>query len=177
MQEEVNDKTFNLCVQATKMTARTLMAAMTKYLSAKDNEKQAEKNGKAQERGRAKEKQKQEARKPKGKQTIKKLQEQGAELTNIQITDKNIKSFDRVARKYGIDYSLKKDASTDPPKYMVFFKAKDVKVMEAAFREYTGKTVLKTKKPSIRKKLSKAIHRVNHRQRQRTRQRGKDQER
>ena len=82
-----------------------------------------------------------------------------------------------MARKYGIDYSLKKDASTDPPRYMVFFKAKDVKVMEAAFREYTGKTVLKTKKPSIRKKLSKAIHRVNHRQRQRTRQRGKDQER
>ena len=45
---------------------------------------------------------------PHGKQTIKQLVAQGAQLTNIQITDQNIKSFDRVARKYGIDYSLKR---------------------------------------------------------------------
>jgi len=37
-----------------------------------------------------------------------------------------------VARKYSIDYSLKKDKSVDPPKYLVFFRAKDVDVMTAA---------------------------------------------
>ena len=51
---------------------------------------------------------------------------QGAQLSNIKITDENIKSFDRVARKYGMDYSLKKEVGADPPKYLVFFKAKDV---------------------------------------------------
>ena len=43
-----------------------------------------------------------------------------------------------MARKYGIDYSLKKEVGADPPKYLVFFKAKDVDVMTAAFREYAG---------------------------------------
>ena len=33
-------------------------------------------------------------------------------------TDENIKSFDRVARKYGIDYSLKKEVGAGPPKYL-----------------------------------------------------------
>ncbi len=43
-----------------------------------------------------------------------------------------------MARKYGIDYSLKKEVGADPPKFLVFFKAKDVDVMTAAFREYAG---------------------------------------
>ena len=52
------------------------------------------------------------------------------ELKNIPITKDNIKSFDRIARKYGVDYSLKKDvASKETPKYLVFFKAKDVDVI------------------------------------------------
>lgn len=29
-------------------------------------------------------------------------------MVNIEITDKNIKSFERYARKYGINYALKK---------------------------------------------------------------------
>ena len=63
----------------------------------------------------------------------------GSKLSNIEITDGNIRSFERVARKYGISYSLKKDKSQNPPRYLVFFRAKDKKVIEAAFREYTGK--------------------------------------
>ncbi|MFR5150302.1 MAG: PcfB family protein [Ruminococcus sp.] len=67
-------------------------------------------------------------------------------MTNIEITDKNIKSFDRVARKYSIDYSLKKDSSTDPPRYLVFFKAKDVDVMTKAFQEYAGISMKKRRR-------------------------------
>ena len=179
MQDEVNDRTFSLCVQTTKMTGRVLVAAIRKLLTARSAQKQAEKNGRAQEKGRIAERKKEAAKQPHGKQTLKTLQEQGAELTNIPISDDNIKSFDRVARKYGIDYSLKKDISTDPPKFYVFFKAKDVKVMEQAFREYAGKTLgkNKVKRPSVRKKLTRALHKVNHRQRQKTRQRGRGQER
>ena len=85
-------------------------------------------------------------KKPHGKQTIKQLIAQGAQLTNIQITDQNIKSFDRVARKYGIDYSLKKDSHVEPPLYLVFFKSKDVDVMTAAFKEYAGVELDQSKK-------------------------------
>ena len=69
----------------------------------------------------------------------------------------NIKSFERVAKKYSIDFSLKKDVTADPPRYYVFFKARDADVMTAAFKEYTGKSLNKDKKPSVRKKLQQAI--------------------
>src|SRR5699024_7613856 len=67
-----------------------------------------------------------------------KLMKQNCQLTNIEVTDGNIKSFEKYARKYGIDFSLKKDNSMSPPRYYVFFKARDVDVMTAAFKEYTG---------------------------------------
>jgi len=50
---------------------------------------------------------------------------QGTGVSNIEISDKNIKSFESVARKYGVDYALKKDASGDTPKWLVFFKGRD----------------------------------------------------
>lgn len=78
-----------------------------------------------------------------------------------------------MARKYGIDYSLKKEVGADPPKYLVFFKAKDVDVMTAAFREYAGVELKKkqVKKPSVRKKLQKSVERkAKHRQRVKQRQ-------
>ena len=110
----------------------------------------------------------------------KQLIAQGAQLTNIQITDQNIKSFDRVARKYGIDYSLKKDSHVKPPLYLVFFKSKDVDVMTAAFKEYAGIELdqSKKKKPSVRKKLQKTQERkAKHRQRVKTKQKVRGQER
>ena len=137
-------------------------------------------NGKSTGKGREKERKRQEMKKPHGKQTIKQLIAQGAQLTNIQITDQNIKSFDRVARKYGIDYSLKKDSHVEPPLYLVFFKSKDVDVMTAAFKEYAGIEMdqSKKKKPSVRKKLQKTKERkAKQRQRVKTRQKVRGQER
>jgi hypothetical protein len=40
-----------------------------------------------------------------GKVTVKELAKQNAGMVNIEITDKNIKSFERYARKYGINYA------------------------------------------------------------------------
>lgn len=96
---------------------------------------------------------------------IKSLQKSGAQITNIVVTDTNIKSFDRVARKYGIDYSLKKAEQEGKTEYLVFFKAKDVDVMTAAFKEYTGVSLKKEQRQSIRKKLEKVKEQLsNHRQ-------------
>ena len=96
---------------------------------------------------------------------------QNCQITNIEVTDGNIKSFEKYARKYNIDFSLKKDTSVSPPRYFVFFKARDVDIMTAAFKEYTGKQLSKRKKPSLRKKLSQTKERqAKHREREKNRQ-------
>jgi len=49
--------------------------------------------------------------------------------------------------------------------YLVFFKAKDVDVMTAAFKEYTSETLKKQKRESVRQKLEKVKEELsNHRQ-------------
>ena len=149
MQEEVNEKTVSLCITGGKVTVRLLKQAMMRFLVAIEKEK-------------AEKARKQQVKEPPdkdyhGKQSLKKLAQQNVQLSNIEITDNNIKAFEKVAKKYGIDFSLKRDKSEDPPRYFVFFKARDVDVMTAAFREFTGKTLNKTKKPSVRKKLQQAI--------------------
>ena len=74
-------------------------------------------------------------------------------VSNIEINDGNIKSFERVAKKYGIDYALKKDKSENPPKYLVFFKGRDTDVLNLAFKEYVGKQMKQKDKPSIMENL------------------------
>ena len=111
-----------------------------------------------------------------GKQTMEKLMRQNVQLSNIEITDGNIKSFERVAKKYSIDFSLKKDVTADPPRYYVFFKARDADVMTAAFKEYTGKSLNKDKKPSVRKKLQQAITKSLAKHRELEKTKGKEKE-
>ena len=102
-------------------------------------------------------------RAPLGKQSVKSLVRQGAGVQNIEITDKNIRSFQLVARKYGVDYALKKDTSSQPPRYLVFFKARDTDALTAAFREFSGKQLKRSKKPSILVQLKKfQVQIVNH---------------
>ena len=158
MQEEVNDKTIALSVKTTKLTGTVLKVAMQKFLSEM-----------------AKQKQKSKVQPKQGKQTMKQLMKKNTQITNIEVTDGNIRSFERVARKYGIDFSLKKDTSEQPPKYIVFFKARDVDVMTAAFKEYTANDLKKTNKPSLRKRLAKAMETVRkHREKvkEKTKDRG-----
>ena len=84
--------------------------------------------------------------KPTGKQTVKQLIGQNQGVSNIEITDSNIKSFERVARKYGVDFAVKKDRSVSPPKYLIFFKGRDADALTAAFKEYTAKEVRRASK-------------------------------
>lgn len=166
MQEEVNEKTISLCITGGKISAQILKAAMLKALARMEQEKR---NGKQKHMERRQEK---SGAIYHGKQSLEKLMKQNCQISNIEVTDGNIRSFEKCARKYGIDFSLKKDTSIFPPRYFVFFKAKDVDVMTAAFKEYTGKSLNKGKKPSVRKKLELAKERVaRHREREKTKQR------
>jgi len=100
----------------------------------------------------------------KGEQTVKQLVRQGQGVSNIEITDKNIKSFESVARKYGVDFALKKDNTEHPPKWLVFFKAKDADALTAAFKEFTAKEAKrsKIKKPSVLAALGSFAEKVKN---------------
>lgn len=169
MQDEVNEKTVSLCIRCGKVTANLLKAAMKKALVKMEQEKQKLK-------GQKQPKQDKEDKTHKGKQSMDKLMKQNVQLSNIEITDGNIKSFERVAKKYSIDFSLKKDVNADPPRYYVFFKARDADVMTAAFKEYTGQSLNKDKKPSVRKKLQQAISKSLKKHRELEKTKGKEKE-
>ena len=172
MQEEINHKTITVYIRGAKVTAHTLKAALRAMLRAREKHRQNVQRRDSQYA------QDDDVAISRGKRTLRDLQDEGSELSNIEITDKNIRSFEKVARKYSIDYSLKKDKSVDPPKYLVFFRAKDVDVMTAAFKEYTGVTLKKSRKVSIRKRLQKAIQRsAKHREREKVKQKDRGQER
>ena len=128
MQEDIDHRAVTLAINATKITARVLKSAITKYLAHRKQKSRAA---------------------PTGKQTVKQIVGQGQGVTNIEITDQNIKSFERVARKYGVDYALKKDMTGEKPRYLVFFKAKDTDALTAAFKEFTAKTLKREEKPSV----------------------------
>ena len=133
MQEEITGKTIMLAVNTTKLTAGVLERMVKAYLSGQG----------------------QKIHQPKqGKQTVKDLVKQNAGVSNIEITDGNIRSFDRVAKKYHVDYAIKKDKNVNPPKYMVFFKARDADVLTQAFRDYVHANERKAKKRvSVKKNL------------------------
>ena len=97
---------------------------------------------------------------------------------NIEITDGNIKSFERVAKKYRLDFALKKDSSTKPPTYYVFFKGQDTEMMNLAFKKYLGVQMNKKDKPSIMKKLmhfKDAVSKGKNRERAREQQKDRGQ--
>ena len=93
MQEEVTQKTIALSMKTGKLTAQALQAALKKYLQHR-------------------------AKGPKlhhGKQSLKQLKAHGAALTNIEVTEANIGVFKPCAKKYGVDFTLRKDKTTQPP--------------------------------------------------------------
>lgn len=135
MQEEVENRSVTLTISAVKLTGRVLKAAISKYMAYR-KEKKVEKTRAGPVVSH-------------GKQTVKELAAQNQGMTNIEVTDSNIKSFERVARKYGVDFAVKKDKSGEIPKYLVFFKARDSDALTAAFTEFTAKKVRNAEKPSV----------------------------
>ena len=142
MQDYINDQSKTVVIKANKITAKVLAKALRAVL-AKMNKSKAPPNTRV---------------KHKGKQRVDQLVKQGDGVTNIEITDANIKAFEPIARKYGIEYALQKDDSESPPKWLVFFKPRDADALTAAFKEFTAKTLKrnKQKKPSLLGRLKEA---------------------
>lgn len=146
MQEEVTGKSVALIIDGAKMSEQVLEKALQKFLEGQKNKS------------------------PKihrGKQTLKQLAGQNAGLANIEISDKNIKAFTHVAKKYHVDFALKKDITAEQPRYLVFFKSRDADAITAAFQEFASRKMGRDEKPSIRERLAQAkeqaAQKVEHR--------------
>ncbi len=133
MQEEVEQRVVTLIVDCAKLTEQELRKALGKLLEQMKSRKQS--------------------KQPHGKMTVKELAAQNKGMQSIEVTDKNIGSFSRIARKYGIDFAPFK--AKDKKRYLIFFKAQDTDAMTAAFQEYTAKVVSRTERPSVLAKLAK----------------------
>lgn len=80
-------------------------------------------------------------------------QNQGA--TNVEIDKSGMKNFERLARKYGVDFAVRKDKSVNPPRYFVFVRSKDSDALDAICKEHDARTMTKDKKPSVLAQLKK----------------------
>lgn len=144
MQEEVENKTVNLAVKSTKVTATVLYKGLRAYVN-HCKKKAAQK--------------KVETTEPvKGKQSVKELIGQGQGVSSMPIGDKGIRDFKRICKKYGVDFAIVKDKNENPPVYTVFFKAKDADAIASVLKEYSAKQMKKQEKkerPSILEKLKK----------------------
>ena len=82
MQEEVEQRVVTLIVNCSKLTEQELRKALGKLLTHLKTQHQT--------------------KQPHGKMTVKKLAAQNRGLQSVEVTDQNIGSFNRIARKYGI---------------------------------------------------------------------------
>ena len=59
-----------------------------------------------------------------GKQSVKALIRQGQGVSSIPLADEGLKDFQKIAKKYGVDFAVVKDKEASPPVYTVFSRRK-----------------------------------------------------
>ena len=131
MQEEIERETVALVFKAGKFTVETfsnaIHNALEKGLRALPHEKEAS-----------------------GKMSLKELIGKGDKADRIEISRDSLKTFQRVAAKYNVDYAIHKIPEGEESKYYVFFQAKDTATIECAFKEYVAVNEKKTKHKNYR---------------------------
>ena len=126
MQEEIEMRTVTLAIHASKFSGRVMKNGIAKLLRVMYGKATA----------------------PHGKQSVRQLARQNQGMTNIEIDDPDIHAFERIARRYGVDFAIKR-AKGDETKYLVFFKARDADALTAAFQEYTDRRIRHAERPSL----------------------------
>ena len=123
-------------MKASKLTARSLAYALRAV-------------------GRKIAKEYQASKTPHGKQSVKKLMAHGVATNSIELSG-DTKTFDRVARKWNVDYAFYKAGSN---KYLLFFKSGQADAITACFSEYSKKVLNKSKsrRTPIREQLKQGV--------------------
>lgn len=140
MQEEVENRTLTLGINTTKFTGRVLQAALSKYLAHRKEKKlQASRDSPDV--------------KPFGKVSMEELQQEHGDMRQVDVQDKSLRDFDRIAREHGVRYTVFK---TEKGHYQIFFKAPNEANMTAAFQKFTAVKVKKAeRRESVLGKLEK----------------------
>ena len=135
--EEIARKTLNMEVKAGKVTAKLLLTLLKKLM------KEAEKLGGLEKLVSSK------GNEVKLKDIVKKGQ-----LEEIPVEEAELKELKKELNRYGVKFSVMKDKESG--KYSVFFQAKDMKVMDKAFKHALAESEKKTeRKESIHKNIEK----------------------
>ena len=140
--EDVSRRTIAVSIKATKLTGRVLAQAC---LAVGRKIKKAH-------RARQTPHGKQTVRQL-GKQTVRQLMGHGAATNSIEV--ESPKDFDRVARRWNVDYAFYK---TGPDKYLLFFKSGQADAITACFSEYSRRVLKRSKsqRVPIREQLKRA---------------------
>ena len=138
--EDVSRRTLALSVRTSKLTARTLAYALRAA-------------------GRKIQKEHRAHQTPHGKQSVKKLMAHGAATNSIPV--ESPRDFDRVARRWSVDYAFYKSR---PDKYLLFFKSGQADAITACFGEYSRRVLdkAKTDRVPIREQLKRAAAELVH---------------
>lgn len=135
--EEIARKTLNMEVRAGKVTSKILSDLIRKLL------KESEKIGGLEKLVGSK------GNEVKLKDMVKKGQ-----LEEIPVEETELKELKKELNRYGVKFSVMKDKESG--KYSVFFQAKDMKVMDKAFKHALSESEKKTeRKESIHKNIEK----------------------
>ena len=143
MREEIEEKTVRLAITGSRLTVNGIISAVRLYMRHRANKKLDSIDTHIQ-----------------GKQSIDELIKQNQGVTSMEIGDKGIKTFERIAKKYGVDFAIMKDKNQNPPVYTAFFKARDTDALEAVMNEYAQKMVKREQRPSVREKLKRLVEKV-----------------
>ena len=133
VQEDIEQRTISVTVQASKLTGRVLKAAIAAVLQKMEQERNTPKVG---------------------RNSMKRLTARDPGANTIEVTGR-IRSFERYARKHQVRYHIEKEVGTDPPKWTVYFKANQADALTAAFKEYTQKDLAREQRPSLLSQLHK----------------------
>ena len=133
MQEELEQRTVSVTVQAAKLSGRVLKAAIAATLRKMEQERNTMKVG---------------------RNTMKRLAGRDGGMNTIEVSGR-IRSFERYARKHQVRYHIEKEVGADPPRWTVYFKANQADALTAAFKEYTKKDLSREQRPSMLAKLHK----------------------
>lgn len=133
MQEELEQRTVSVTVQAAKLSGRVLKAAIAAALRKMEQERNTPKVR---------------------RNTMKRLAGRDGGMNTIEVSGR-IRSFERYARKHQVRYHIEKEVGVDPPRWTVYFKANQADALTAAFKEYTKKDLSRESRPSMLAKLHK----------------------
>ena len=132
--EDISRRTIAVTIKASKLTARGLayvLRAVGRKIAKHHRAKQT----------------------PHCRQTVGQLMGHGAATSSIEVEAPAL--FDRVARKWNVDYAF---YQTGPDKYLLFFKSGQADAITACFSEYSKRLLKRTKsaKAPIREQIKEA---------------------